>query len=37
MLWSDKKVHDLIFDEYPYKVYSAKITGHNQIKHIAFE
>lgn len=32
----DKKIHDLIFDELPYKVYSAKITGSATIKHIPF-
>lgn len=30
-------VHDLIFDETPYKVWSAKVTGTAQIKHICFE
>ncbi len=32
----DKKVKDLIFDETPYKVYRAKITGSATIKHICF-
>ena len=32
----DKKVHDLIFDEAPYKVYKAKVTGSATIKHIPF-
>lgn len=32
----DKKIHDLIFDEAPYKVYKAKITGSATIKHIPF-
>jgi hypothetical protein len=36
-IWNDKKIHDFIYDEYPYKVYSAKLTGQSQIKHIAFE
>ena len=33
----DKKIHDLIFDETPYKAYSAKITGSATIKYIPFE
>ena len=32
----DKKPHDLIFDEAPYKVYKAKVTGSATIKHIPF-
>lgn len=32
-----KAIHDLIFDEAPYKVYSAKITGTAMTKYIAFE
>lgn len=32
----DKKIHDLIFDEAPYKIYRAKITGSATIKHIPF-
>ena len=32
----DKGIHDLIFDEAPYKVYSAKVTGSATIKHIPF-
>lgn len=32
----DKKIHDLIFDETPYKIYRAKITGSATIKHIPF-
>ena len=35
--FGDKKIHDLIFDEIPYRVYSAKVTGTATIKHIAFE
>lgn len=36
--WLDgKDIHDLIFDEAPYKVYSAKITGTPQLKTICFE
>ena len=36
-LTNDKQIHDLIFDEHPYKVYSAKITDSATISHIAFE
>lgn len=32
----DKKIHDLIFDEAPYKVYKAKVTGSATINHIPF-
>ena len=32
-----KDIHDLIFDEEPYKVWSAKVTGTAQIKHLCFE
>lgn len=32
-----KEIHDLWFDEEPYKVYSAKVTGTATMKHIAFE
>ena len=36
--WLDgKEIHDLWFDEEPYKVYSAKVTGTATMKHIAFE
>ena len=34
--FGDKKIHDLIFDELPYKIYSAKVTGTAQIKYIPF-
>lgn len=34
--WHDKQIHDLIFDEWPYKVYSAKMTGTSSIKHLMF-
>jgi predicted phage tail component-like protein len=35
--WLDgKDIHDLIFDEAPYKVYSAKVTGTPQLKTICF-
>ena len=30
-------IHDLIFDEEPYKVYSAKVTGTASVKHLCFE
>ena len=36
-LFGDKKVHPLIFDEIPYKVYWAKVTSSATIKYIAFE
>ena len=34
--FGDKKIHDLIFDENPYKIYRAKVTGTASIKHIPF-
>ena len=34
--FGDKKIHDLIFDEAPYKIYKAKVTGTASIKHIPF-
>lgn len=37
-IWLDGKgIHDLIFDEAPYKVYSAKVTGTPQLKTICFD
>lgn len=33
----DKKIHELIFDEAPYKAYSAKATGVSTIKHLCFD
>lgn len=37
-LWlGDKKLHPLIFDETPYKAYTAKVTGTANIKHICFD
>ena len=36
-LWCDGNIHDLIFDELPYKVYSAKITGQCTIKEMPGE
>ena len=35
-LFGDKKIHELIFDEAPYKVYQAKVTGTASIKYIPF-
>ena len=35
--FGDKQIHELIFDERPYKYYMAKITGTPQIKTICFE
>ena len=35
-VFGDKQIHDLIFDETPYKAYSAKVTGTATIKYIAF-
>ena len=35
-VFGDKKIHDLIFDEAPYKVYKAKITETATIKYIPF-
>ena len=35
--FGDKQIHELIFDEKPYKVYMAKINGTPQIKTICFE
>ena len=31
-----RAIHDLIFDEAPYKTWSAKVTGNSQIKHLCF-
>ena len=35
--FGDKGIHGLIFDETPYKVWSAKVTGTATIKHIPFD
>ena len=35
-VFGDKQIHDLIFDEIPYKVYSAKVTGTATLKYIPF-
>ena len=34
--FGDKKIHDLVFDERPYKVYRAKVTGSATMKYIPF-
>ena len=34
--FGDKKIHDLIFDERPYKIYRAKVTGSATMKYIPF-
>ena len=36
-LFGDKQIHDLIFDETPYKIYSAKATGSATMKYLVFE
>ena len=36
-VFNDKKIHPLILDEEPYKVWSAKLTGTAICKHICFE
>jgi hypothetical protein len=36
MLFGDKKIHPLIFDETPYKTYQAKVTGSSTLKYIPF-
>lgn len=35
--WYDGEIHDLIFDETPYKVYKAKIDGEPKLEFICFE
>lgn len=35
--FGDKKIHDLTFDERPYKTYRAKVTGTATLKYIAFD
>ena len=35
--FGDKKIHDLVFDERPDRIYSAKVTGTATIKHIPFD
>ena len=34
--FGDKRIHDLVFDERPYKAYRAKVTGTATIKYIPF-
>lgn len=36
-VFGDKKIHPLIFDDHPYKVYYAKVTGNPQLKTICFD
>ena len=36
-LFGDKKIHDLTFDERPYKTYKAKVTGTATLKYIPFD
>ena len=35
-VFGDKKIHDLIFDEMPYKIYRVKSTGTPNLKYICF-
>lgn len=35
-LFSDKQVHELWFDETPYKAYMVKVTGNPQLKYVCF-
>ena len=35
-VFGDKKIHDLIFDEVPYKVYRVKSTGTPNLKYVCF-
>jgi predicted phage tail component-like protein len=35
-VYQNKQISDLIFDETPYKVYSAKVTGDNSLNYIPF-
>lgn len=36
-VFNDKKIHDLILDEEPYKVWSAKLTGVATVRHLCLE
>ena len=36
-LFADKNVHDLIFDEAPYKIYRVKTTGTPNLKYVCFD
>jgi hypothetical protein len=35
--FNDKKIHSLILDEEPYKVWSARLTGSSVMSHLCFE
>ena len=35
-LFGDKKIHELVFDETPYKAYFAKVTGSTTLKYLPF-
>lgn len=35
-VFNGREIHDLIFDEAPYKTWSAKVTGNSQVKHLCF-
>lgn len=37
LVWGDKQIHELIFDEAPYKVYMAKCTNMPQFNFICFD
>ena len=37
VLFSDKKIHDLIFDEIPYKIYKVKVSGTPNLKYVCFD
>jgi len=37
LLFADKQIHDLIFDEEPYKAYSAKVASPVKISYICFD
>lgn len=34
--WADGEIHELIFDEAPYKIYSAKLANNSVLKHLCF-
>lgn len=36
-IFNDKKIHSLIFDETPYKVYKVKATGNPNLKYVCFD
>lgn len=35
-VFNGRAIHDLVFDEAPYKTWSAKVTGNSQVKHLCF-